>query len=548
MKKHLISLMASLCFMTTMVTPSFAYYDSIDKYFGVTTEYELAAQENEFLTVSGSIQKALNSYPEINSKLHNFRAAKHDWKGAFAGYRPRLDLYYAIGRYSLDGGGYRYTMYNMLDHNYDGFSVILAQTIYDGQETKFRVAGNEGIMGTRYYELMTDMERTALLAFRAHHDVIKYRELVELAEANFSRHKALVEKVKQRTDSGLDSKISLRTAEGRLALAETNLLTQKANLHDVETQYIRIVGALPAKHLVEYHDCGLDSLPSTVEKGRAIALKNNYRLRGYYKNVEAMENMVGVAKSRLYPHAEVRGGINCNHNQDGSEGRKDKAFVEMVVRWNLYNGNRDKENIDRAVEKYYEAKQNFYKVERDITQAVLISFNKVDNINEELPRMKKHMENAKKTADAYKQQFEAGRRTLFDLLDMENEYFQASVAYTGALYNRKYAIADYLVATGAFTQKFDLNTDRLPTEEEAAIDVDDLVVDLEKFHNEQFMTSEEIDFENFDRGMTVYEENGKMFERGTIEREMDSIAERKAEAKKKAELDIAQKEIKTEDE
>jgi hypothetical protein len=39
------------------------------------------------------------------------------------------------------------------------------------------------------------------------------------------------------------------------------------------------------------------------------------------------------------------------------------------------------------------------------------------------------------------QQFEAGRRSLLDLLDVENEYFQANIAYANALFDLKIAKA-----------------------------------------------------------------------------------------------------------
>ena len=43
-----------------------------------------------------------------------------------------------------------------------------------------------------------------------------------------------------------------------------------------------------------------------------------------------------------------------------------------------------------------------------------------------------HMKAADVTRAAYTKQFEAGRRSLFDLLDSENEYFQAKMSYANA--------------------------------------------------------------------------------------------------------------------
>ena len=67
---------------------------------------------------------------------------------------------------------------------------------------------------------------------------------------------------------------------------------------------------------------------------------------------------------------------------------------------------------------------------------------------------------------AYKDQFDIGERTLLDLLDAENEYFDASRAYANAIYDSKLAVARVQAGMGHLVSSLGLVRDGLPTLEE----------------------------------------------------------------------------------
>ncbi len=62
--------------------------------------------------------------------------------------------------------------------------------------------------------------------------------------------------------------------------------------------------------------------------------------------------------------------------------------------------------------------------------------------------IKKHIITAKDTQVVYKQQFDLGQRSLLDLLDTENELFQARKDYLDAEFNELSARYRLLNATG----------------------------------------------------------------------------------------------------
>ena len=72
---------------------------------------------------------------------------------------------------------------------------------------------------------------------------------------------------------------------------------------------------------------------------------------------------------------------------------------------------------------------------RDVRQTVAIAYNDTRKLTEQLTYLDQHQLSTEKARDAYRKQFDIGQRTLLDLLDTENELFQAKRAYTNADYD-----------------------------------------------------------------------------------------------------------------
>ena len=69
-------------------------------------------------------------------------------------------------------------------------------------------------------------------------------------------------------------------------------------------------------------------------------------------------------------------------------------------------------------------------------------------LTEQLGYLDQHRLSTEKAREAYRQQFDIGQRTLLDLLDTQNEYFEAGRAYTNAYYNQFVAQARTLSSMG----------------------------------------------------------------------------------------------------
>jgi outer membrane protein, adhesin transport system len=177
-------------------------------------------------TLKDAALQAIESNPDVQASWHEFKAAALDVRVARAGYLPSVDVSATAGETSrdYDGRGTYSTAQGQ---------VTLSQMLFDGFRTPGEVQRMDGIRLVRYYELLNQVETTALEAVRAYEEVRSNRDLVELARDNYAKHRGVYAQIEERASSGVGRRVDLEQVAGRLALAESNLLTEASTLHDV---------------------------------------------------------------------------------------------------------------------------------------------------------------------------------------------------------------------------------------------------------------------------------------------------------------------------
>ncbi|WP_169307332.1 TolC family outer membrane protein [Chitiniphilus eburneus] len=390
-------------------------------------------------TLADAVEKAVLRNPDVKARWYDFRASGEDVDIARGGYYPRIDVQGAVGKAWRD------------DPNVDSRSysnptagIELRQMLFDGFATRDEVRRLNYAKLTRYYELLSTSDSYAMDTVQAYYDVLRYRELVKLAEANHNTHKDIFKLIEQRTQAGVGRRVDLEQAAGRLALAESNLLTERSNLYDVSARYTRLVGEEPVD---------LDAPPdlaALLPGGDTVlpqAIKNNPSFLAAISNIRSARAGQGVARAAYWPTVDVRASQGYERNQDGVDGSYRTGRLMLMLNYNLFKGGSDRARERRALEDLNGAFELRDKACRDIRQTTQIAWNNVQRLGEQITYLEQHELSTRKARDAYRQQFEIGQRTLLDVLDTENELFDAARSLVSGRVDRKIAEARVLAQT-----------------------------------------------------------------------------------------------------
>jgi adhesin transport system outer membrane protein len=389
-----------------------------------------SAQTDPQASLRSAVQKAINSNPEVTARFNAYRSAADAVDIARSGYYPRLDLNASAGR-DRDTISGRTPEEQSLTRT--GYSLTLSQLLWDGMATQKDIGrlGHDRL--SRYFEVLDVTEQTALEAARAYYDVLRFRRLVQLAEDNFVQHQGAYNQIQSRFKAGVGRGVDLEQAGARLALAESNLNTEAANLHDVAARYQRVVGEPPPAALTL--PTAFKSVPASAAEASDIAIRRNPAVSASIENLRSARDLATVRETAFQPKVEARLRSGRGKNFDGVRDQDRDATAEIVLNWNLFNGGADRARMRQQANVVNQAADLRDKACRDVRQTVAIAYNDTRKLVDQLVFLDRNTLAISKARDAYRQQFDIGQRSLLDLLNSENELYTAQRSYANAEYD-----------------------------------------------------------------------------------------------------------------
>ena len=398
-------------------------------------------------------QKAIAANPEVSARLNALRAASAAIDISRGGLLPKVDLEASAGR-TEDRITTRTPEGQSLSRS--GAALSVTQVLWDANAIRSDIERSGHEQRARWFEFLDATESTALEAVRAHHDVVRQRALVALAEDNYVQHKYAATQIGSRVRAGVGRGVDLEQANARLALAESNLTTETANLHDVTARYARIVGELPPQRLPK-PAATVAGLPASAGEAVNLAVQASPAVSAAIESLRAARATTrGREGAAWQPRVEARLRAGAGRNFDGVPDQKRDTSAEVVLSWNLYNGGSDKARIRQAADTVNQGADLRDKACRDTRQVAAIAFNDTRKYVEQLEQLDRNVLAIEKARDAYRQQFDIGQRSLLDLLNAENELFTSRRAYANAEAELRIAQARSLASMQRLTSQLGL--------------------------------------------------------------------------------------------
>jgi len=373
--------------------------------------------------IKASVLKAITANPEVTSRFNAYQASQDEGRVASGAYYPRLDLNAEVGKTRDTFNGRTPSETQSLSRT--GISLTATQLLWDGLATGKEVDRLGHAKLTRYYEFVDASEQTALETTRANYDVVRYRRLTKLAEDNYVQHKYVSTQVESRARAGVARGVDLEQVGARLALADSNLVTERANLHDVSQRYLRLAGDAPTAD-TSPPALLTAGLPADSASAMSTATTRSAAVAAAVENYRAVRSQAEEVKGRGYQprvEARVRGGGGRNY--DGIEDQKREINGAIVLNWNLYNGGSDQARVRQFANLINQAADLRDKACRDARQTAGIAFFDIGRLKEQQAALARNVGAIEKARDAYRQQFDIGQRSLLDLLNSENELYTA---------------------------------------------------------------------------------------------------------------------------
>jgi len=413
-----------------------------------------AFAQNGTVTLKDSVVSAVKQHPQIKALLNNKDAVAKAKLSALGRFFPSLDLTGEYGTQQYSSAATRSVNTDEHWRNPTEFQATLTQPIFDGFDRWHDYKREGARLTSAEGRLVDNVETVGLDAVRAHVDVVRMRKLITLAEDNIAAHQHLLDSISERVQGGAGNRADEMQAKGRVARAETTLVTYTGELRSAEAEYIRTVGTAPTT--LAKPDYLPNYLPAKADQILEIALDNNPKIAVYKAEIEVAEQTKGQLESTMYPTVDAYLSSRHTDNLDGVDSWVQDNKAMLRARWNIFNGTSDYNDVRTATARVREAQNNLQDTTDDIIRQVASTWADYQSSLNQIEKYQEALQYSIESLDMYLMQFNVGQRSLLDLLDATNEVFTNRVQLETATMNRDFTVYKFLALEGQLMKTLEI--------------------------------------------------------------------------------------------
>ena len=422
-------------------------------------------------TLQEAVEGMLTSNPDVLTVKYNRLARDQEVKQVRSGYFPKLDFIAGVGVQDIEAG-------NDSSLGTQEYTLSLRQNVFRGLADKNEIERQKSRVNSAAYRLHATADGMALLTTRVYLEVLRSQELLGLAQENQMIHQRIADQIKLRSQSGVDSKADMDQIDGRLALADSNVVVTEINLLDAKSNYLAVVGHMP-ENLIK-PDAPNQDMPQSLDDAMQLAIDKHPTLKSANADLDARKAQDRVAKANFWPIVDIEVDQHWRDNVDGFKGSRDELIAALRLRYNLFHGLTDKARKAETAELVYEAREIRNHAQRQVVESIRLSWMAHQSMLKRKLYLDLHVEAGFDTARAYTQQFSIGKRTLLDVLNSEAELVDAKKDVVENNYDGHIAQYRILNGMGEVVHSLDLKLPKecLVDDEQEIVDENDIPISV----------------------------------------------------------------------
>lgn len=393
------------------------------------------------LNLKDGVSEVLNTNPIVIERLNNYRATLEDVRSSEAGYLPTVDWMsgYGVERTKSPSTSFESRSYNIYEH-----SLQLTQNIFNGLGTKYQIDYQKARLLAAANHFVEKSNDVAFNFIKNYIEVLKQRELVEIAKENIKFNEDIYKKVSKLYEGGLTTRSEAEKGETSYSLAKSNLVVAENNLADSLFSLQRVLG-----RNVNAYELGSivfdTALPTNLEQLNAYAVTHNPSILVSQYNIKAAQALWDERQKNYYPKIDFYVRQSYSNNVGGLEGKDDRFRAMITLTYNLYRGGADEAEVKKNISKIHQEHQIKNDLKRQVIEQAQLSWSANTFLTTQLEYLEQYRRTSEKTVELYQKEYDMGKRTLLDLLVAENDFIASKTQITKAKYDRllaKYRILD----------------------------------------------------------------------------------------------------------
>ncbi|HAT2148108.1 TolC family outer membrane protein [Legionella pneumophila] len=378
-------------------------------------------------TLYEAVQYGMIANPDILLNTAKGLSAKQAIDKAKGGLYPSIDVTGGFGRQrSINPTSAAIDDTPSTTLNIVESAIELRQRLFAGGGIINEVKRNQYLTEAQKWKTQGIAEDLALEITKNYFAVLLHERLYAYSIENLKAHKAVFKMIKERATAGITRTAEVDQANARLALAEANKISALADLQEVKINYAKTVGKWP-ENLQVPHVPARKNLPNNLARIIEKGLDNHPTVKSSYADIKEAKAQYDVARAAYYPEVNLVLNSSKNKNLGGLAGPNDSDTVAVRMNYNAFRGGADAARIRETAYQVQEAYETKNRTLLELKETIRLAWNAYVASALRIQPLKQHVTASRKTRTAYQDEFKVGKRTLLDLLDSQNEYYESQI-------------------------------------------------------------------------------------------------------------------------
>jgi adhesin transport system outer membrane protein len=349
--------------------------------------------------VTGSLADVRTAQGALKPQLQVFAGAGGSYLGSYLNYPQQFGSVAVPGSSRSDAG------------------FTLRQLVYDFGAAKADVARSRSVVDAERLRLADQAEDIALRTVNAYLNLLEQRELIVLMDKVVADDNSFANLVKLSEQQGNGTIADVSRIKSKVIEVEAVRTDLTTSMRAAEDEFSRLTKIDPA--LVRHSPRGLPRIPASFDVALELAKRSNPSLLAFSASGASMEHQLASQQAQRLPRVDLQGDGLLKHyvgTPAASQGIVDSRLM-LMVSYKLLDGGVMAAQADRIRE---DKRANDFKTldERETIELNLRRFYQALSSNKiKESAALQGTATAQKASSLYLEQFKAGKRTVFEVLD-----------------------------------------------------------------------------------------------------------------------------------
>ena len=370
------------------------------------------------MTMKESILFALDRDPSVSQQAAQLGIGQAQIDEARSGWMPQIALNGSTGHsQTTDSSGSL--------RNSAAWGLSLTQLVYDFGKTNNSISQSSAQRDSYRYQLMSTMSAVAEKTALSYVEVKRYSDLLQAATENVQALKNVEQLAKLRADAGVSSTSDELQTRTRIAGMQATVEQYNASLNSARARLAVLTGIQAERY---------SPVPGGLAVESVMAAQNMERSAQYG---------VETAKSQHWPTLSLKGG-RTRYESDNRAYWDDQ--IQLNIDAPLYQGGAVSARVRQAEGARAMASSQVDQARFDVLQKASVAQADWTGAQGRMEAGKRQLENALRARDVYKNEYTLSKRSINDLLSVEQDVWSATSAKIMAEYDGWSAAINYASA------------------------------------------------------------------------------------------------------